>query len=149
MLITSCDLPNTVLKVKNRMCMGEELTFMYQSFTLSYYVAEWKPKLSAAVQHRERIFHYILLGQEIKIQNLKRLLLIMYHFHTTINLKNCKSNHLKSETIYIYFNSISVFCEMPWRMQSIRHNLSDPRLSNLIEESRPENNIASHNQVKK
>ena len=92
MLKISCNLLNTVLKVKSRMVVSVCYSVDQQSMMLIVYmgnlVGHWE--ITASVQHLNRVWYLTLLSWEkIKIQNLKyNFYCMLYLFHTTVNLEN-------------------------------------------------------------
>lgn len=85
----------TLLKVKNKhvSCLQPCLS-----------VCHWQPWLIATAQDHQRVLYYLSLARG-KDQNSKfngQFLLNVFHFHSTIKLKNPKSNHSKSRTMCIH-----------------------------------------------
>ena len=95
----SCNLLNTVLKVKNSGCMGTDICQC--TGCLPWWQRCWLGAEARCCCPTSREYHTIY-HKTGKNQNSKfevRFLLNAYHFHTTVKSKNPKSNHRKSGTI--------------------------------------------------
>lgn len=117
-------------------------------------LADWELWLATSAQHLKRVTYYIsLTWEKIKIQNLKRFLLIIYRFYTMIKLKNPTSNHYEVENhLYsIRYWKINTFTSQlvgPRNLQR-RHTLSFEEILSSAQPSYDDENRPSEEKKKK
>ena len=99
MLTISCNLLDTVLKVKTSMVVWVQDVVTVPVICCCDCLADWELRLAAAAQHHRREPYRI--SQAWKESKFKVwFLLNVYQLCTVVKSKNHKSNHRKSGTIY-------------------------------------------------
>ena len=100
-LTISCNLLNTVLKVKNRIVLWIQNGCKWVSSLPSWWHGSswWELWFAATIQHHKRVLYSILLAEENQNAKFEGWFLLNAYCFCTIVKSNCKLNHCKPGTV--------------------------------------------------